>query len=1020
MAEICLYLDEFDEADEYYEEAWEIEKTLGQGNHSEVRDRIITSYGKTLSGRRKKVFEEEVFEFYKRCWDEERSCEDFAFTQANKKIIDCINERLESGSGDKEMKKKYQREALWFYEGTWKSPDTKRLSYEFREDILTTLLRLCDILGEKELLGKYKVDEFKFYEKRWKKERKDMKQHDKYDILITLVDRATILSYDEKVVKYNKLLQEVRKPKTSYLRSLLPFGSAAADNDNDDDISDESDTEAGGAVGNDDDDVDDDDEVGDEEEKKEEEEVKEAVEEGIDYGGNEEEQDEGGVQEEEVETHEQGDHEQESTVGDFGEELTQTIEHIQEEPIEEHPKKKLFEGVVTSEGTHLDLYPWGVHLTFPAGSVSESTTLMVHRWKYGARLPTLGEHEAVVSNVIEISAKEEVEALEFEDEVKLALSHSASDLEGYELVIKKLLDAESNEWKEVEGCESIRGISDIEDDYPSIDKVPHFLFPVVQAGILKCSTYAVVSRLKVSPTYTITVSGGTFVHPDYPQVAITVPNKAVGKKTKLPLQLKVQEVPQDEFENVDLFAGPILRILGSPKAEFLKPVTIQLPVCLREKTPTIPNPSMCRVRIFFLRSETESKEWIEISSELENPATYDGKVVKFQVRRFSGYTCFLDWCRDDLRTKTGDIIEYLRSIVGPQPLLANFFAYFNPTKRRNDQNILHLICCPTHLRKEVKQEIVDEIGKEGNCMSEASSKRLMIPDHDKAFVSVSGGINTLKDTKDFYLRFNGKTDTRGQLRVVVIDEKTYATVEFHSISETTGKNLLTDELSLCWSTLSIDDQKTPVEFFGLPFDDDTLHDAPFQGSNGILTACKLTLHNIGQGRIYLDHEDLASKLPEREVKKKFLMELSKLDPENKQRCFDEIVSALKEGGEGLKHIRDRLIKAHEKIDAPINERVWDLVADRFKDRGAYWKTLARDLQPKIPESDIFHAQKDEEGSAKECCRVVLQKWYQRHKSSATSKELMRCLTNMGLAKVNWQIMRVLGLVNLENIPLSER
>ena len=52
---------------------------------------------------------------------------------------------------------------------------------------------------------------------------------------------------------------------------------------------------------------------------------------------------------------------------------------------------------------------------------------------------------------------------------------------------------------------------------------------------------------------------------------------------------------------------------------------------------TTPDPSMCRVRIFFLRSDTEPKEWIEISSERENPATYDGKVVKFQVRRFSGY-----------------------------------------------------------------------------------------------------------------------------------------------------------------------------------------------------------------------------------------------------------------------------------------------------------------------------------------------------------------------------------------------
>ena len=100
--------------------------------------------------------------------------------------------------------------------------------------------------------------------------------------------------------------------------------------------------------------------------------------------------------------------------------------------------------------------------------------------------------------------------------------------------------------------------------------------------------------------------------------------------------LQVQEVPQDEFQGLDLFAGPILRILGSPKAEFLKPVTIQLPVCLREKNMTIPNPSICRVRTFFLRSETESKDWVEISNELENPATYDGKVVKFQVRRFSG------------------------------------------------------------------------------------------------------------------------------------------------------------------------------------------------------------------------------------------------------------------------------------------------------------------------------------------------------------------------------------------------
>ena len=94
----------------------------------------------------------------------------------------------------------------------------------------------------------------------------------------------------------------------------------------------------------------------------------------------------------------------------------------------------------------------------------------------------------------------------------------------------------------------------------------------------------------------------------------------------------------------------------------------------------------------------------------------------------------------------------------------------------------------------------------------------------------------------------------------------------------------------------------------MPFDDKALHDAPFEGSNGILTACKWALYNIGQERIYLDHVDLASKLSQRKVKKSLLMELSKLDPEHKQRCFDEIVSTLEKGGEGLKHIRDRLIE----------------------------------------------------------------------------------------------------------------
>ena len=94
----------------------------------------------------------------------------------------------------------------------------------------------------------------------------------------------------------------------------------------------------------------------------------------------------------------------------------------------------------------------------------------------------------------------------------------------------------------------------------------------------------------------------------------------------------------------------------------------------------------------------------------------------------------------------------------------------------------------------------------------------------------------------------------------------------------------------------------------MPFDDDTLHEAPFEGPYGILTACKGVLDRVGQEHIYDYHKELISKRPGREVKKSFLMELSKLDPQDKQECFDKIDRTLKEGGEGLRHIRGHLIE----------------------------------------------------------------------------------------------------------------
>ena len=207
MAELCRSLEDYDEAEEYYEQAWEIEKSLGQGNHSEVMVRIIDAYEALLRGERKKEFQKETFEFYQRYWTEEREFEGFEFSSANKKVIDSINERLGDLDADRQTRKKYEHEALWFYEGAWNSPDTKKLPDRQREDILQNLLRLCNILREKDLLKKYEEKAFRFYEKRWKKNKKEMKKQDRIDILTTLESYASSLKDEKKTRKYGMLLK---------------------------------------------------------------------------------------------------------------------------------------------------------------------------------------------------------------------------------------------------------------------------------------------------------------------------------------------------------------------------------------------------------------------------------------------------------------------------------------------------------------------------------------------------------------------------------------------------------------------------------------------------------------------------------------------------------------------------------------------------------------------------------------------------------------------------------------------
>ena len=81
--------------------------------------------------------------------------------------------------------------------------------------------------------------------------------------------------------------------------------------------------------------------------------------------------------------------------------------------------------------------------------------------------------------------------------------------------------------------------------------------------------------------------------------------------------------------------------------------------------------------------------------------------------------------------------------------MAFFFAYFKPGESLNGHDILFLTCCPANLREKVKQEHE----REQVSYHVVSSNGMMVPDHDKAFVSVRGGIRPASsgDMENFYL-----------------------------------------------------------------------------------------------------------------------------------------------------------------------------------------------------------------------------------------------------------------------------
>ena len=170
---------EFEKALELFLEAWEMEKSLGTGNHSEVWRKIIIGaedmYEETAKGREverhissflseRELFRKDALEFCQRFWDEEKRSGHFSFTDYRREIID---ELLYLVRDEKETFEA-QKEALWFYEGMQRVSE-EEFQEEFDQEtdnnvlnemlkerimILDKAIKLCVNLAEGEKLAK--------------------------------------------------------------------------------------------------------------------------------------------------------------------------------------------------------------------------------------------------------------------------------------------------------------------------------------------------------------------------------------------------------------------------------------------------------------------------------------------------------------------------------------------------------------------------------------------------------------------------------------------------------------------------------------------------------------------------------------------------------------------------------------------------------------------------------------------------------------------------------------------------
>nr|XP_058963363.1 uncharacterized protein LOC131790198 [Pocillopora verrucosa] len=424
---------------------------------------------------------------------------------------------------------------------------------------------------------------------------------------------------------------------------------------------------------------------------------------------------------------------------------------------------------ITEEGGALMVQNVPSRVMIPPKALPTCTEVTCSLWNQQILSPPLGRNEALVSSVMELACGNlpgTEERYEFNVKVKVALSHSASDIKGYELVIKELINEKTNDWRDLKTRWAWTP-SDIKDEHSGVDEFPDWLFPFAEAEITSFSSFAVVWRLK-SFTFknpSTMSSSCPCILSDHPGVSVTFPESSLPTGQTFALTAQVQEVPCSNAKLKEpLVVGPILHISTSEPVQLLAPARLTIPVTLREDIPKCLDYLATDVRIFCRTSEEDEREWNEVTEQLENIAVLENGTVTFTVNHFSSYWVWIDRLKLPFVTLKNAAYDFCRRLMLQEVgFFARLYATGNPTIY-----VLILYCFPLHLREQVQTPLSPDLRR--LCAQGGGNSLKPLCKEDWMSVSLSEAFTLMQEVNlDNFLKFLGTDHFVRSLRVSISD-----------------------------------------------------------------------------------------------------------------------------------------------------------------------------------------------------------------------------------------------------------